>query len=90
VYTGQENYPKFNDIDIGASGNVVIRLTKNVPNNKNHRIYFDNYYTSVPLMEHLYDRGILGLGTVRRNRVPNNQLPDEKKNQERKAWIYCR
>ncbi|XP_029347808.1 piggyBac transposable element-derived protein 2-like, partial [Acyrthosiphon pisum] len=66
VYTGQENYPKFNDIDIGAS---------------------------VPLMEHLYDRGILGLGTVRRNRVlyvtvPNNQLPDEKQiKKEKRGFI---
>jgi len=85
VYTGQENYPKFNDIDICAGGNVVI---PNVPNNKNHRLYFDNYYTSVPLIEHLYDRGILGLGTVRRNRVPNNQLPDEKQiKKEKRGFI---
>jgi len=61
VYTGQEDYPKFNDIDIGASQNVVIRLTKNVPNNKNHRLYFGNYYKSVQLMEHLYDISILDL-----------------------------
>lgn len=50
VYTGQENNPKFNDVDIGASGNVVISLIKNVPNNRNYRLYFDNYYTSVPLI----------------------------------------
>lgn len=57
VYTGQENDPKFRqagDIDIGASSNVVVCMTKNIPINNNHQIYFDNYYTSVPLMDYLY------------------------------------
>lgn len=40
------------------------------------------------LIEHIYDRGILGLGTVGRNRVPNNQLPDEKQiKKEKRGFI---
>jgi hypothetical protein len=81
IYTGQENEARFrrqNEPDLGASGNVVIRLTRDVPQYKNYKIYCDNYYSSIPLMEYLYQKGIYALGTVRRNRLPNCQLPNDK------------
>lgn len=56
---------------------MVIRLTRDVPTNANFRVYFDNYYTNVPLMVALYEKGILSVGTVRRNRIPNCKLPSE-------------
>ncbi|XP_046868914.1 piggyBac transposable element-derived protein 4-like [Drosophila willistoni] len=34
--------------DIGASANIVVRLTKTVESFKHHIIYFDNFYTSLP------------------------------------------
>jgi hypothetical protein len=80
IYTGQENEARFrrqNEPDLGASGNVVIRLTRDVPQYKNYKIYCDNY-SSIPLMEYLYQKGIYALGTVRRNRLPNCQLPNYK------------
>jgi len=53
MYSGQEN----NDAnryswepDFGASGNVVVRLCRIIPKNMNYNVYFDNYYTSVPLI----------------------------------------
>ncbi|XP_025407636.1 piggyBac transposable element-derived protein 2-like isoform X2 [Sipha flava] len=85
IYSGQENNPIFRkttEPDFGASSNVVIRLTRNVPVNSNHKIYFDNYYTAIPMMEYLYNKNIYSLGTVRLNRLPNCPLPD--KNQEKK------
>jgi hypothetical protein len=81
IYTGQENQERFrlqNEEDLGSSANVVIRLTREVPTNANYRVYFDNYYTSIPLMAALYQKGILSVGTIRRNRIPNCRLPDEK------------
>jgi hypothetical protein len=39
VYSGQENEEKFRDItepDIGTSANVVVRLTREVSQHKNH------------------------------------------------------
>lgn len=80
IYTGQENQERFrlqNEQDLGSSANVVIRLTRDVPTNANFRVYFDNYYTSVPLIATLYEKGILSVGTVRRNKTPNCKLPDE-------------
>ena len=80
VYTGQENNPNErprNEPDFGASSNVVVRLARNVPNFKHHKIYFDNYFTSLPLLVYLHNRGIFSLGTVRRNRIPNCKLPTD-------------
>lgn len=78
VYSGQENIVADDEPDLGASANVVVRLSRSVPSNENYRIFFDNYYTSLPLIEYLAKRGILSLGTIRRNRIPNCKLPEEK------------
>ncbi|XP_055932210.1 piggyBac transposable element-derived protein 2-like [Argiope bruennichi] len=64
--------------DLGASSNVVIRLTRPVQENVNHKLYFDNYYTSIPLQVYLKKKGILSLGTIRRNRIPDCKLPTER------------
>jgi len=72
VYTGkQDNVLLEGEHDCGASGNVVIRLTRAVPNNVGHKLFFDNYFCSPELQITLAHRGILCLGTVRSNRLPN-------------------
>lgn len=81
IYSGQENDEKNRlptEIDLGACANVVIRLCCDIPLQFHHRIFFDNYYTTIPLMAWLETRGIHCLGTVRRPRIPNCLLPDEK------------
>ena len=46
VYSGQENIEKLPDEpDLGATGNVVVRLLRGVPRKQNNIIYFDNFYT---------------------------------------------
>ncbi|XP_039292535.1 piggyBac transposable element-derived protein 3-like [Nilaparvata lugens] len=79
VYTGKDDNVQTDDEpDLGASSNVVVRLLRIVESHQNYKVYFDNYYTSLPLLDFLKKRGILSLGTVRRNRVVNCKLPDEK------------
>lgn len=81
IYTGQENNPLYRlpeESDLGACDNIVIRLMRPVPSEKNYKVFFDNYYKSLPLMITLANRGIFSLGTVRRNRIPNLKLPDDK------------
>lgn len=80
IYTGQENEESkrhLDEPDIGASGNVVVRLLRDVPKHIHHRVYFDNYYTSLPLIYHLEKNGIHCVGTARRNRIPKCPLPSE-------------
>ncbi|GBM81934.1 Chimeric ERCC6-PGBD3 protein [Araneus ventricosus] len=74
IYSGQENDPKFRrdgEPDIGASGNVVIRLSREIPRNQNYKLYFDRYYSSLNLSVYLFQQGIQCVGTIQRNRIPN-------------------
>lgn len=64
--------------DLGASANVVVRLSQLIPDQLNHILYFDNFYASVPLLVYLRSRGIFSLGTVRQNRIPNCKFTKEK------------
>ena len=63
--------------DCGASGNVVIRLSRNVPEQVNYRLYFDNYFNSPDLQIYLATKGIWCIGTVRQNRIPNLTLKSD-------------
>lgn len=77
IYTGQENVTLPSEPNMGASANVFVRLARIIPRNKNYRLYFDNYYTCLPLLEYLYKERT-SLGTIRRNRIVNNKFPGEK------------
>lgn len=32
--------------DLSATGNVVVRLSRVIPRNKHHKLYFDTYYNA--------------------------------------------
>lgn len=78
IYSGQENVVGSEEKDLGANANVVIRLMREVPDDINHIVYFDNYYTNIPVISALRERGIYSLGTIRKDRIPNNPFPSEK------------
>lgn len=63
--------------DLGSSANVVVRLSQTIPDFSHYIIYFDNFYTSIPLLVYLRARRIYCLGTIRVNRVPNCMLPTD-------------
>lgn len=75
VYSGAgDNLVPENAPNLGSSSNVVVRLSAKIPDDVNHIVYFDNFYTSLGLLTYLRSRGIYSLGTVRANRVPNIKL----------------
>lgn len=76
IDSGKENVQILNEPDLGAASNYVVRLTRGVPRHQNFRLYFDNYFTSLPLLKYLAEGGILALGTIRRNRIPNFKTID--------------
>ncbi|CAG4948760.1 unnamed protein product [Parnassius apollo] len=76
--TGAENVVGPNEPNLGAAANVVVRLAREIPRNQNYRLYFDNYFTSLLLLEYFTKQRILSLGTIRRNRIPDCKLPAEK------------
>lgn len=86
IYTGAGDNIVLDDTpDLGAASNVVVRLSKHIPNFVNHILYFDNFYTSLGVLTYLRSRGIYSLGTVRRNRVPNCKLSADTDLQKKKA-----
>ncbi|XP_045445825.1 piggyBac transposable element-derived protein 2-like [Melitaea cinxia] len=76
--TGAENIVLPAEPDLGPSSNVVVRMARVIPRHQNYQLYFDNYFTSLALLEYLGKEGILSLGTVRRNRIPDCKLPADK------------
>ncbi len=75
---------------VGVSGDVVLKLTSTLPAGKKHEVFADNYFTSLLLLEHLRERGIYFLGTIRMNRVRDCQMTEEKdlKKQGRGSMDY--
>ncbi|MCL4142327.1 UNVERIFIED_CONTAM: hypothetical protein GTU68_050401 [Idotea baltica] len=78
--------------ELGVTGDLVMRLCENLPHNKNHKVYFDNYFTSLKLLQELKNKGILALGTIRPNRMLGAQklLKTEKvlKNEGRGSYDW--
>lgn len=68
VYTGKDEIKKR---EFGLGGDVVLHLIKaaGVPPNKGHKIFFDNYFTSIKLLKHLSGMGICATGTIQENRT---------------------
>ncbi|XP_039290397.1 piggyBac transposable element-derived protein 3 [Nilaparvata lugens] len=56
--------------DCGAVGDVVLRLCHDL-HGKNHKVYADNLFSSIPLVKKLRDSEIWYVGTMRINRMKN-------------------
>ena len=63
VYTGKTN----NVVETGLGERVVKDLTRDIWG-KNHHVYCDNYFSSVPLFQELLNNKTYACGTIRTNR----------------------
>ena len=64
--------------ELGVTGDLVMQLASTLPSGVNHKLFADNYFTSLPVVEELQARGIQFLGTVRGNRLKGCAMKDEK------------
>ena len=72
LYMGKTSNEAVDSVpNIGLGGNIVISLiTKaELPANNGHTVFFDNYFTSITLMEEMKNRGYYASGTCRDNRT---------------------
>ncbi|CAF3441226.1 unnamed protein product [Rotaria sp. Silwood2] len=76
-YTGKANEPKY-----GFCTDIVLKLCETVPRMMNHKLYFDNYFTTISLQVQLKKLGIFSVGTVRSNRLPDLVMKNAKNLQE--------
>ncbi|XP_065289748.1 piggyBac transposable element-derived protein 3-like [Dermacentor albipictus] len=63
---------------LGLGGSIVMRLTQHLPKLRNFKCYFDNYFTSITLLQELKEIGIWAIGTIRSNRLQGCPLKSEK------------
>ena len=64
---------------LGVFGNVVLELVKNLPENKNFKLYFHNWLSSVDLVCLLKQQSISSVATIRSNRLKVCALLSDKK-----------
>lgn len=73
IYSGQEYEARFRapeEPDLGECANIVVRLARKIPKFCNCRLYYDNYYTTLPLLVYLHKyKEISSLGIIRKNRI---------------------
>ncbi len=65
--------------DLGACPDVVLRLCSDIKG-KNFKVFFDNLFTTIPLIQRLRSDGIYSVGTIRKNRLmgANEKLLNER------------
>ncbi|KAL7874879.1 hypothetical protein SRHO_G00058490 [Serrasalmus rhombeus] len=72
------------------AGDVVMCLCQDIQD-KNHKVFFDNFFCTIPLLQALEHQGIYGTGTCRSNRLRGAQekLKREKQmNQEGRGSVF--
>ena len=87
VYTGKSmQLPS----EFGVSDNVVLRLIQNLNAASNFKVFFDNWFSSVGLVECLKQKKIWTVGTIRPNRLKDCKLLtyQELKNKSRGACDF--
>lgn len=67
VEAGKENMVLQGEPDLGALSIVFLRLARMIPRHQNFLLYFENYSTSLCILEYLVKEGFLSDGTVKRN-----------------------
>lgn len=89
VYTGKRTQDVRKASDNGPIFDVVDRLTKPIQD-KFHHVYFDNYYTSIPLLLYLLGKNTYACGTIqsRRKCVPS-PVKEMKKLGPRGEIVMC-
>ena len=88
VYQGKTDANK-NEGPLGAR--VVKELLEVVNDDMLHDVYFDNFFTSIPLLEDLKRLSLPETGTMRVNRLPGLPLPAPKvmEKKERGTMKVC-
>lgn len=64
--------------NFGLGGSVVIDLISELSPSLPYNLTFDNFFTSIKLLEYLAERGIGATGTIRQNRLENCPLRNNK------------
>lgn len=73
---------------MGQGADVVLHLGSTLEKNCNYKLYADNLFTSIPLINRLKEDGMLYTCTVRQNRLPYCTLDNVKEMKKRGHGCY--
>ncbi|KAI4455989.1 transposase is4 [Holotrichia oblita] len=77
----------------GVGGDIFLALLHQteVPKNQGYKIYFDNYFMSLPLLAYLSAQKYCAIGTIRENRLEQCPVSSKKSwNKERRgSYKFC-
>nr|XP_047143108.1 piggyBac transposable element-derived protein 3-like [Hydra vulgaris] len=77
-------------VNIKCNGEYVVRkLCETLPKNVNHKLFFDNWFTSLDLCLKLKIDGILTTATIRSNRIKKCPLSAEKELKKKGRGSSC-
>lgn len=91
LYQGAGTLPDNQYKPMGLGAAVVLSYSdviKKCPQFTSVHLYFDNLFTSIPLLEELKSRNVKGTGTIRDNRVDSCPLPKKKDLRKKERGWY--
>jgi hypothetical protein len=74
----------------GIGGDVVISLMKsaNIPSHAGYKLYFDNYFSTLNLFQHLAEEGYCAAATIQENRIKKCPLQSAKQMAKQSRGSY--
>lgn len=64
--------------EFGLTGAPVVHFTSRMPNGLGYKMFFDNFFTSLPVIRELDEKKVYAAGTIRINRTQTCPLKSEK------------
>ena len=55
--------------DLGLGRSIVMRFVEKLPERENFKVYFDNFFTGIPLLIQLKEKGFHALDVSKTNRM---------------------
>ncbi|KAL1486515.1 hypothetical protein MTO96_046927 [Rhipicephalus appendiculatus] len=73
--------------EFGVTGALVLHFTSRIPDGLGHKMFFDNFFTYLPVIRELDKKKIYAVGTIRINRTQKCPLKSEKELKKRRKRV---
>ena len=85
----QESTTGYSNPEFGIGGSVVLDLISELPSEVEYRLFLDNLFTSIPLIDHFKQSNIGATGTISVNCTGKTPLLDPSCMKEKACGTYC-